>query len=209
MNNKHNPVIVLLILLTISACIPDKHLRNFTLYNQKIEPVNGLKTEGMFLCRREESFPVDKDHPYYYNCFAFYKDGSFLKYNTGDRFINIDSAVSNILTNSKFRKEVGDHLSHWGAFVKKNDTLYIQRFAKGGGWKFEVINDTAVVVNDSTLTMYGNEYSQESSSLQRIKKTYSFYATSLKPDSMNVFKKDNSIKRRLDKIYERRNRLKN
>ena len=209
MNNKQNPVIVLLIILIICACIPDKHLRNFTLYNQKIEPISGLKTEGMFLSRRKLSFPVDKNHPYHYSCFAFYNDGSFLNYYIGDHFNNIDSVVSKHLNNSKFRQGVGDRLSYWGAFVKKNDTLYIQRFAKGGGHKYFVINDTAVVVNDSTLTMHGNEYSRKTNNWQRVEKTYNFYATSLKPDSMNVFKKDNDIKKRLDKIYERRNRSKN
>jgi hypothetical protein len=119
--------------------------------------------------------------------------------------INSDviSAIESLLLHAKsYQKTFSTHISRWGAFEIVSDTLSIQGFhhpASSGVFFTTVFNYNMKILNDTTLVeMGGVDYTLN------INK-YHFYRTDNKPDSTNLFSTNKTIKRKLDRLYEKRN----
>ncbi len=195
-------IFFLLILIDIS-CWPTRDLKNFTLYGETTEvDTNKLKINGVYytLQKSENKSRV--------KCFVLYENGTYLDLTSCEINSNIESAIDSLISNFNAHQKMysTEYISIWGAFKIMEDTLLIQRYhssimPKPGIITFtsKVFNYKMKILNDTTLIE--GSVDDESKS---IFEEYYLFKTNRKPDSTNLFMTNKRVKRKLDKLNEKR-----
>lgn len=182
-------VYVYCFLLSVGAgCGSVRDLKDFTLYGKtlSVDPAK-LKINGVYY--NKSGGRVE--------CFVLYHNGIYLEL-PGTRInSDVESAIESVLIHTKrYQKTFSTDISMWGAFEIVSDTLSIQQFhhpASSEVFFITVFNYSMKILNDTTLVRIG-DYNM-----------YHLYRTDNKPDSTNLFTTNKKIRKRLDKLYEKRN----
>jgi len=197
--------------LTVMSCWPTRDLRNFTLYREtKQVDSDKLKINGIYYAIQKKENYKERSNDYV-NCFVLFENGTYLDLSSNEIKISADSSVNLLVSHYANRQAyLAAAISQWGAFKVVKDTLFIQRYhhlvmpksgiiaftSKVFDYKMKILNDTTLVEIDKSTGVHGED-------------KFYLYETNNKPDSTNLFMTNKRIKRKLDRLYEKRHRKDN
>jgi hypothetical protein len=197
-------IFTFILLITVS-CWPTRDLKNFTFWGEtKGVDSKKLKINGVYfkIEKRKSNQFFNSDHV---RCFVLYKNGSYLDMLSAEINYSIDSTINFLI---QYRPETRQSISNWGAFKIVGDTLFLQRYhhfvmPKPGTITFtsKIFSYNTKILNDTTLVEI-----KENSTDGYDEGKYYLFKTTNKPDSTNLFMTNKRIKRKLDRLYERRHR---
>jgi|GEM_PF-4321032 len=194
---------IILLSFVLVACIPTHSLRHFTFYGEtkKVDP-NKLKINGIYYSivpRKCNAFEVS-DHVKW---FIFYENGFFLSLDySGLKQDSLEISIEQYL--ASFSKRRGyryqDNEINWGAYVINRNTLFMQGYYRIAAVRCYVFQREAKIIDNTTISFVKGFCENNS----EIAKKFTLLETSSKPDSVNIFMANKRIKRKLDRLYEKR-----
>jgi hypothetical protein len=77
---------------------------------------------------------------------------------------------------------------YWGVYIITNDTIRIQRVSPNRGIfeKFKIYEETARIINDTTIYLMYKKYSEEKTRQHQMNQIYRFMPLENMPSSQNI-----------------------
>lgn len=200
-------VIPLMALLLNISCLPNRDLRNFTLYGEtkKVES-SKLKIKGAYCTEKKRTYKFSKDDTdNYVECFVLYENGIFLNLFAIGIKSDVGTAINDLVDHFEENKKVNSRqIDMWGAYKIEGEALSIQCYTHPFGVIIrtsKVLNYEMQILNDTTLIEFEDVLKNPIPP-----SNYYLFKTNKKPDSTNLFMTNKRIKKKLDRLYEKRHR---
>jgi hypothetical protein len=115
-----------------------------------------------------------------YGIMIFYENGYCCCYSCRD--IESDCIDTN---NFRYMSPVPQY---WGVYIITNDTIRIQRVSPNRGIfeKFKIYEETARIINDTTIFLMYKKYSEEKTRQHQLNQIYRFMPLENMPSSQNI-----------------------